>query len=1177
MTDVGVKDPLWRAIQRELGRRLDPELFERCAVDLLQEAYPGLTPMSGPGDGGADGAIATPDGPWTPLVCTTSRDVIGNLTKNLESHRASGGTGQCVVVATSQSLTRRKRQNLEQRAGEHGFLVKNIHAQDDFVGRLYRNPFWRRELLGLTGKLPALSAYPRQPNWKDYEVLGRDAELDWMRDQDKDYVLVGQPGVGKVALLRVLAKEGLGLFAATDDLDRIADAHRESQPEFIFLPDAHLRPDLLHDLLRLRLDLGASIKIAATTWPSRQQEILYDLAVTTKTIDPLPRAVVAKVVRSTVGTASRRFVAKILDQCTDKSGMEGKCKPGLAVSLAKAAINERSAEQLARGTILLEHLRRTCELSPRDMNIVASLAIGGERGATPANVAAALDVSRSDVDDTLCRVSGTGFLADSPFSGGPVSIVPSALRDALVAKRFFSDAASLDVQRALEVVDDATSATDTLISVLARETAALGRCALHDLIRSRLPRDPRDRAHRDLWLRYAVIGRKEAVLWILAHHENLVEVVARPALDHAPARTLPLLLAQLPSVDMALTDWMTEPRPDVVQRRRKVLEAVQRLSATSDEDANANDADQKVALTPVATAFALQLDDMNLDPVTLNEFDWSIGPLPLPQVEKLFELWPSACRLLRASGPAGIKVAYGIAAGWCRAAAHMTIVNTSEEWRVGVRKYAMTMVTDVVALADERPGIVSRARTLAEVTGLDVELPPVDPKVAAVLPSYRPRKTVGETGPMLSYDNETDARKRAEALAAGDAHSGVDELLCLAKETQLAGHHPGHHRLTTFVETVAERVADPAAWTRRLVSHAAPAQWVAPFLRAAAARGLHSHEVWNLLLEKDKYCDLAISAALQHGDLPGRVQDSVMDRLVRNDQRHTHVHAGDRRQESIMDIWTHHSSPLPAISWKAVHEEWKLRLLRSEHRRLAMAAASAIWHSDDPTGLSQPVQSAWLNVMAECDDESLLVEVFLSRSRLAQRVAEAWFLVPRPEPSIEVPDTDDFDELARELLRSHLREPWLDRDTFDLAASLLDRETKIALIRAMPAETAHDAYLALVARDVEVYHTLLERSDLARIQLTPFGNGGAVAVGPEFAARALRAGYSARQIADAIEPATGQVVSWGSNSSPDDLWRHEPEFPDSHQQLREAMEAWVSHTNADVRYVAELVVERYPD
>ena len=36
-----VRDPLYRSIEKRLGERLDPDLFERCAVELLREVYPG--------------------------------------------------------------------------------------------------------------------------------------------------------------------------------------------------------------------------------------------------------------------------------------------------------------------------------------------------------------------------------------------------------------------------------------------------------------------------------------------------------------------------------------------------------------------------------------------------------------------------------------------------------------------------------------------------------------------------------------------------------------------------------------------------------------------------------------------------------------------------------------------------------------------------------------------------------------------------------------------------------------------------------------------------------------------------------------------------------------------------------------------------------------------------------
>ncbi len=55
-----LKDPLYRAIEAGLQEPLDPELFERCAADLLRSSYPGLVPVRGGGDAGMDGAIGEP-------------------------------------------------------------------------------------------------------------------------------------------------------------------------------------------------------------------------------------------------------------------------------------------------------------------------------------------------------------------------------------------------------------------------------------------------------------------------------------------------------------------------------------------------------------------------------------------------------------------------------------------------------------------------------------------------------------------------------------------------------------------------------------------------------------------------------------------------------------------------------------------------------------------------------------------------------------------------------------------------------------------------------------------------------------------------------------------------------------------------------------------------------------
>lgn len=146
-----IRDPFYRQIVERLDDRLDPELFERCATDLLRPALPGLVPIRGGSDAGMDGAIADGSGEAYPLVSTTGKNVIGNLTSSLKSYLSNGGDRRRVVLATSQDLTQQRRRNLQQRAKEKGFELVQVFDQAAFAERLYRDPAWCHELLGLTG------------------------------------------------------------------------------------------------------------------------------------------------------------------------------------------------------------------------------------------------------------------------------------------------------------------------------------------------------------------------------------------------------------------------------------------------------------------------------------------------------------------------------------------------------------------------------------------------------------------------------------------------------------------------------------------------------------------------------------------------------------------------------------------------------------------------------------------------------------------------------------------------------------------------------------------------------------------------------------------------------------------------------------------------------------------
>lgn len=155
-----IRDPFYNEIVQALKSHLDAEQFEQCAADLLRAVHPTLVPIRGGCDSGMDGAISDAKGLPFPLVCTTQKDVSGNLRKSLKSYRKAGGKRTLVVVATSQELSAKRRQNLEKTAGKLGFTLIQTHTQAAMADLLYRSPQWCRELLNLAGDPPPLSVLP---------------------------------------------------------------------------------------------------------------------------------------------------------------------------------------------------------------------------------------------------------------------------------------------------------------------------------------------------------------------------------------------------------------------------------------------------------------------------------------------------------------------------------------------------------------------------------------------------------------------------------------------------------------------------------------------------------------------------------------------------------------------------------------------------------------------------------------------------------------------------------------------------------------------------------------------------------------------------------------------------------------------------------------------------------
>ena len=1114
-----VRDPLYRSIEKRLGERLDPDLFERCAVELLREVYPGLAPVTGGDDGGMDGAIPSragaplPPGEPVPLIVTTGKNVLGNLTRNLDSYRSTGGSACQAVLATSQALTARRRRNLEKRATALGFTLRNIHDRADFTGRLYRNPMWRRELLGLTGELPALSALPEKAGSRlALELVGRDQEMDWLRGANGDAVVVGQPGVGKTALLEALAREGGGLFpvvtrtrsgtaVTSGNLRRIADAYRTQRPPRIFVDDAHLRKALIESMVRLRDEIGAEFAIVATTWPSHENEVrreLYCPSERVMRVEGLDRKSAAQVVRQVNAGFSDELIGEILNQSADNLPVEdprkaeyhsgGLVRPGLAVTLARYA-SQGDLADLATGKLLLSEVRKDARLAGSQLDHLAAFALGGSAGVRLAMAAQALETSETMVRQSLLRVSGTGIWRET--QKGAATIHPRHLRQRLVKRTFFSGASSLSLGTAIDHVEDGVSCTETLIEVADRSGRAFDRDVrdslhanmrpLHALIRSQLEKHEQAHVGGSLWESYASTG-EDAVSWILDKHPSRMTSIASTALEHAPDQSLGTLVSRAlnhPREAGVLSDsirvWVLAGQPggNAVQRRESLVREMAAQASSGD----LGQASRDTATELLAAAFSLSSQRWRGDPIEVSGFTINLGSLPAANVRKVADLWTSALPVFRALEQPGLSCARQVIRGWITGPG---ILNELPETKAAAREEVPKMLPGVLDLAGNEPGILLWAHRLARRHRLDVELPEIDdPTLRRLFPD--PRWPEDRSDAL----RELRERLRREFPPEGGPEGGLDaiagdfarkwqheapkdvtaRMAHYERQRELMGHnYPNVLRRIPML--LAQQVDDPGTWLEELMDGNVPSEWVHPFLEAAIVMSGSASHAWKAIAARSRYSWLCIDIGLRQPALPREMVDHIMEEI-----------------SGFADFLSEQ------LVWTEVPDEWKRRLLQHREPAVRAAVAAGLWNWSASRSRPQgELGTLWQDAVVSCGDTELLEDVL----RVDGAVALAWILREARESSARRRKRDSGPPLAgsthKELVAAVLErrnEPSLDRELLSVATGRLDRTDRRELIRAIPADANPMFFRYLVGGNPDLYAVLLRRRAARDAHLEP--------------------------------------------------------------------------------------------
>src|SRR5439155_1694031 len=87
------------------------------------------------------------------------------------------------------------------------------------------------------------------------------AYFEWLRDNERDALVVGQPGAGKTELLHSLAQAKDAKFLLSDNPDIAAAALLAGPPSIVLVDDAGLRASLILRLRHLRIEQRLDFQI----------------------------------------------------------------------------------------------------------------------------------------------------------------------------------------------------------------------------------------------------------------------------------------------------------------------------------------------------------------------------------------------------------------------------------------------------------------------------------------------------------------------------------------------------------------------------------------------------------------------------------------------------------------------------------------------------------------------------------------------------------------------------------------------------------------------------------------------------------------------------------------------------------------------------------------------------
>ena len=936
-------------------------------------------------------------------------------------------------------------------------------------------------------------------------LRGRDRELQWLLDNERDALVVGQPGAGKTELLHSLAQAKDAKFLLSDNPDIAAAALLAGPPSIVLVDDAGLRASLILRLRHLRIEQRLDFQIVAVCWPFEKDELQQTLQITEESVlslEGLPRPVIAEIIKNVTTTQH----VSVSDQFIRVVAKQARGKPGLAASLSLATI-ESSGEALLSGELLLRDLgpflRRVT--GTEGIHLLSAFACGGKIGLPVASVAKQIGKSIVEVSVDAQRIALAGVLEQTGKE--TLSVQPSFLRSALIKTTFFPTsgvALSWDICKAL-----IESANDPVVGYLELVSArGLAGAAINDDLLRTLATQLDDLR---FWEALAELDRRNCN-WVLETKGAISPGIKRAALRYHPEAIIPEMLKTaalekrplniIPNADMRiLQDWIVSGSgADAIKRRRTLFDAAATFLQKNES--------APTALEAIRSVFSLNHHETDSDPADPRTIRFRDSLLGLQSAKEVFEMWKpflEAAKKLPAFPWPGIPA---LVENWIRSDTRRGS-GLPPEYVEFLRSSSREMILQLIPLASDHQAALRWLYLLSKKLGIDTGQIRVSEEFMTLYPEERlegdwQKREEEQNVRVIDLAKRWQDRPFAEIVQTiHEWENQADDLgrVWPRKAFILCG------RLAELVRPTGEELS--------LAIADLPPMALRPFLEAALA---------------DKRLSPAhFEACLKRQDLTGILIEFTLKGLTR-------------------DLYDALKPRLP--TWvglvegiclrNEVSEELLQRLLRHDDQRLRFETALYMFRSKSKEGIPKSIFDLWRTTIVQ----GLAAIAGTDQGEAPYDLRE--LLASHPAIGPEV-----LDQLISSGLQFH---GFVAAGMIHLLVARLEKEEKRKLLRRCTHLVYSPLPRLLVGSDQDLYRELLSIAELRNFHLAVLSGDPNEANWVDLAKLALAAGFSHRDVAHAVESSS---FSWTGGLS-----TYYQEWVERFERLRQ-------HNDADIQKIAD--------